>query len=430
MTDIIMSFKETNRINILEQLIRKEISQQTAATALGLTTRQVRRVMRKYRKNGVAGLAHLGRGKVSNRKINSVEINRAISIIREKYIDFGPTFALEKLTKHHGITFGVDTLRIAMIREGLWHPHRRKIVRPHQLRQRRDCEGELVQIDGSPFRWLEDRGSVGMCTLLVASDDATSNLEHLLLVDCESTQNYFTFTKGYLEARGKPLTWYSDKHGVFRKASKQGENCAEDSQGLTQFGRAMEELHIKMIFANSPQAKGRVERANNTLQDRLTKELRLRGISTLKAANTYLPEFRIDYNSKYGVKPKNPTNMHRLLNEEEKGKLADILLEKNVRIVSKNLTIHYDNLEYQIQTQRPGYTLRKATIEVWKDIHGLVRLIYQGKELPYQIYQTQPKAEVVDSKRINQVVDNLKHQRYQSYFDKLREQNWENYQQV
>jgi transposase len=426
MTDITMSTKEVDRISILEKLKRKEISQATAAFALNLTTRQVRRILKRYREHGAAGLVHQARGRISNRSIDPAEVTRAISIVKKTYHDFGPTFALEKLQQHHGVTFGVDTLRKAMIQEQLWIPHPQKTVQVHQLRERRECEGELVQIDGSPYRWFEDRGNIGMCTLLVATDDATSNLEHLLFVDSESTQSYFTFAQGYLEVNGKPLAWYSDKHGVLRKSSKQGESCREDSMGPTQFGRAMIELTIAMIYANSPQAKGRVERSNQTLQDRLVKELRLRGINDMRTANRYLPEFKADFNRKFGVVPKNPTNVHRPLTQIELDRLPDIFLEKYSRTLSKNLTIHYRNMEYQITTTKPAYTLRHAKVEVWEDAQGNIQIVYQGKKLPYQTCRIHPKAEIVDTKQINTAVNVIK-QGHQSYFDMLREQTWENY---
>lgn len=426
MQNIIMSNKESSRVSILEQLNNKMISQQTAAVCLNLSVRQTRRVFRAYQKLGVAGLTHAGRGKSSNRKLDQLEVDRAIGLVRDHYSDFGPTFALEKLTEHHGVKFGVDTLRTAMMTAGLWKSHQKRHIKHHPSRERRPCEGELIQLDGSPYRWLEDRGNTGMFNLLVATDDATSKLQHLLFVAHESIESYFDFVKGYLATTGKPLAWYSDKLSVFRKSSKQGEGTQEDSLGFTQFGRAMNQLGINMIFANSPQAKGRVERANATLQRRLTRELRLRQINTIEAANAYLPEFITDYNRRFGVVPKNPINIHQPLSQDELSSLKDILVIKNNRVISKNLTVQYNNLEYQIQAERSGYALRKAKIEVWQDLQGEVRLIYKGKQLNYTIFKRQPKAEIVSSKHLNHVVDTLKRQ-HQSYFDKVTEHTWDNY---
>lgn len=451
MQNITMSPKEANRIRILEKLKRKEIDQKTTALSLGLSTRQVRRIFKKYQQYGASGLIHQGRGKVSNRQVNQSEIDRAINLVKKYYPDFGPTLALEKLKTHHRVKFEVDTLRKAMIKSGDWKAKAQKKIVIHQSRPRRACEGELVQVDGSPFLWLEDRGKteegeiLGMCSLLVGIDDATGKLKRLWLAPSESIESYFDFLEGYLKTEGKPLTFYVDKHSVFRKSSKQGEGTAQDSYGPTQFARALTELGIQLIFAHSPQAKGRVERSNQTLQDRLVKELRLKNITTIKQANNYFPEFIKEFNQKFGVKPANPHNLHQKLSQTEIDKLKDILLVKETRVIDKNLVVHYQNIEYQIQTNRPSYSLRKAKCEVWRDRDDQVKLVYKGKSLDYRIFKVQAKAEIVDSKRLNQIVDEITknkiktniHNRteylekarpgYQSYFDKLTEESWNSY---
>ncbi len=431
MQNIIMSQKEGKRVIILEKLKGGEISQKTAGYALNLTIRQTRRIFYRYLEYGVSGLIHKGRGRVGNRKINKLEIDRVISLVREKYSDFGPTFALEKLEELHQVKFGVDTLRVAMITSGIWKSRSRKHSNNHPSRPRRECEGELIQVDGSPFRWLEDRGETGMFSLLVAVDDATSKIKQLLFVPSESIESYFEFTKGYLKTNGKPLAWYMDKHSVFRVNSKQGEGTHEDSVGLTQFGRAMQELDIAMIFANTPQAKGRVENVNGTLQDRLTKEMRLRDIMTIEQANAYLPEFMEIFNKRFAKKPKNSTDLHRLISAKELNQLDDIFTIKDVRVISKNLTIQYKNLEYQIQSKRPAYAMRKTKVEVWEHPRsGEVTLFHQGRKLDYTIFKKQPKTTIVDSKQLNQAVDIIKNQtqhKHQSYFDQISELSWDSY---
>src|SRR4029077_10614717 len=245
---------------------------------------------RGLKQDGAASLVSKHRGKPSNHRLPTEVRTLALSIVRERYADFGPTMAAEKLSEHHGCSVSRETLRGWMIADGLWqdrrdgfprppHARRRRGRRhrppaPHQPRRRRDCLGELVQIDGSEHAWFEDRGPP--CTLLAFVDDATSRLMELRFATSESAFDYFRATRGYLEMHGKPVAFYSDKHGIFRVNSKE----AAGGDGVTQFGRALLELNINIICANSPQAKGRIERAFGTLQDRMVKELRLAGVSS------------------------------------------------------------------------------------------------------------------------------------------------------
>lgn len=451
-----MSQKETNQITIFEKLKKGEIKQKHAARELGISSRQVRRKLKAYRLHGAKSLIHKGRGKESNRKINQKKINKAIKLINKNYKDFGPTFAHEKLTEIHKLKLSVETLRQAMISHGIWKAKPRKAPRIHQMRQRRDCFGELIQIDGSPHDWFEGRGNIGVCTLLVYIDDATSKLLHLEFVKSESMLSYFRATKHYLENYGKPLAFYSDKHGVFRiNNSKNGSASSNDEHGLTQFGRATKELDIKLIFANTPQAKGRVERANSTLQDRLVKEMRLLGISTIEKANKYLAKYIEIHNQKFSVKAKEKTNMHRDLTKQEKKDLDKIFSIKDKRVLTKNLICQYKNTQYQIQTNRPTYAMIHALVIVRENMKGKISIEYKGKELDYTIYQKRPRAQIVDSKNLNSKVDEIKKNKiknnqqiktkskkdkaiyarkaqpgYQNYFDKLSEQNWNNYSQV
>ncbi len=257
----IMSDKELARFEVLRDLDHERLTAQAAADILGLSRRQALRLFKAYRTCGVDGLISKQRGRPSNRrKPDDVRVE-ALAIIRERYADFGPTLAAEKLRELHDICLGRETVRLWMAEAGIWATRKKRRSKVYQPRYRRDCVGELIQIDGSEHRWFEDRGP--MCTLLVFIDDATSRLMHLQFVETESTFSYFAATKAYLEAHGKPVAFYSDKHSVFRVAKP-----GVTGDGMTQFGRALNRLKIE-ICANSSQAKGRVERANKTLQDRL-----------------------------------------------------------------------------------------------------------------------------------------------------------------
>src|SRR3990172_7175676 len=401
---ISMSIKETERIPILDKLMKKEIKQRHAAHMLHLSVRQIQRIVRRYKRLGVSGIPHTLRETLSNHRVSDTKVNDALEIVRTLYADFGVTLAYEKVNENDGITFSRETLRQAMIAHQVWKPHHRKYMVVHQMRERRSCEGELVQVDGSPHDWFEGRSPA--CTLLVFIDDATGKLKHLKFVLSESTSTYFTATKEYLFLYGKPLAFYLDKHGVFRiNTTKAGTAAVDDSNGLTQFGRAMGELTIALIFAETPQAKGRVERVNQTLQDRLVKEMRLRGIMTMEQGNQYLPEFVAEFNRKFAVVPKDKTNMHRPLLSYEN--LDRILSEQHKRILSKQLTLSFENRIYQIKTDRPTYAMRHAPVVVRKNLQHAITVEYKESQLDYTILTQQPKAGIVDSKHVNGTVDQL-----------------------
>ena len=263
---VLMSERELNRIEVLSQVHDGRITVERAAHLLDMTRRQVFRLLKRYRSDGAASIRHRSRGKVPNNQIHSAKRDYAVTLVKESYPDFGPTLAAEMLSDQHGFKVSRETLRKWMIADGIWLPRkeRRKF---HQPRLRRECLGELIQIDGSDHHWFEDRGPA--CTLLVFIDDATSTLMQLRFVTSESTFSYFEALDLYLATHGRPVAFYSDKHTVFRVA-QQG---AKTGHGMTQFGRALNELNIEILCANSSQAKGRVERSNRTLQDRSVKEL-------------------------------------------------------------------------------------------------------------------------------------------------------------
>jgi hypothetical protein len=262
----------------------------------------------------------------------------------------------------------------------------------HQLRERRARVGELVQIDGSPHDWFEGRAP--KCTLLVFVDDATSQLMHLQFVEAETTFNYFAAVRAHITDFGKPMAYYSDKFGVFRVNMPN----ALTGTGLTQFGRALKELDIQLICAHSPQAKGRVERANQTLQDGLTKELRLQKLSSIAAANAFLPEFIQDYNGRFGVAPRSEESAHRQLQKGEDLDRVLTLCER--RTLSKNLTLSYDKVIYQIKTNRAAYTMRNAQVEVRETSTGQITIEYKGRALDHTVYRKQERqqARVIPAK--------------------------------
>jgi len=393
-----MNKKERERLVIIHQRLSGQIQAQVAAKQLGLSGRQFRRVMADYRQDGEQGLIHKARGKPSNRKIDSDIQQRAIAIVRQHYPDFTPTFAHEKLTEEHGFTFSVETLRQWMIHKGLWSAKSKKHKRVHQLREPRPCVGELVQIDGSPHDWFEGRAP--KCTLIVFIDDATSRLVELRFVPAETTEAYMTCLRSYLNRYGRPVALYSDKHSVFRV----NQEDAQSGEQLTQFGRALKTLDIEGIHANTPQAKGRVERANKTLQDRLVKEMRLAGISSMEEGNAFLAQYMEKHNTKFAKQPTSTTNVHRpvLHNKEELDLIFSI---HTTRKLSKNLTAQYNNTLYQMKIKGIGYAMRGAHVTMCEDFKGKVTILYNGKPLNYEPFKRGEKIPpVADDKTINHTV--------------------------
>ncbi len=403
MSIVPMSAEEIDRLKLLELVKDKRLKVTQAATLMGVSRRQVYRLLEKYETDGPAGLVSKKRGMPSNRAYPEEFRQRAISIVREKYSDFGPTFAAEKLSENHDISISKETLRLWMIEEAMWATRAQRIKRVHQPRYRRECFGELVQIDGSQHWWFEDRGP--KCTLLVYIDDATSQLMHMEFAPSESAFSYFNATKNYIEKHGKPLAFYSDKHGVFR-VNKKG---ATTGDGMTQFGRALHELQIQIICANTPQAKGRVERVNRTLQDRLVKEMRLEGISTMKVANDYLGTYIRQHNSKFAKDPLNLKNLHRPVDDIDE--LEDYFCWKEDRTVSRNLTLQYDKVVYMLEPTEFAKGLWKKRVTIYDYPDGRLDIRYQGRSLRYSSYdkvQQVRQAQETDSKRLDEVLDFIK----------------------
>lgn len=364
-------------LSIYHMILRVEegLKQMRASELLGISERHFRRLLKAYREKGAKALASKKIGKPSNNCIKKEVRKKVVKRLSERYQDCGPTFAMQKLAKE-GIDLSKESIRKIMIEVGLWEPKKRKRLKLYQRRSRRSCEGELIQMDGSPHAWFEDRGP--KCSLLGFIDDATSNIKHLKFVEVESTLNYFLSLKEYILKHGKPIAYYTDRLSVFRvNNGKEGYR----KKGLTQVGRALKELGIELICANSPQAKGRIERLFGTLQDRLVKELRLREINTMEKGNRYLEEYISEHNRLFGIAPEREDNMHRPAEKEE---VEQAFCFKEERLLSKNLELSYEGRILQIKTEEPGYSMRRAKATVKEDLQGKITIEYKGKELAYK----------------------------------------------
>ena len=396
---ITVSMRELDRLKIVQAVVDGMLRPGLAAERLQLSDRQFRRLVVRYRQEGTAGLISRRRGRAGNHQLPLGIADRVLTLVRERYRDFGPTLAREKLAECHGLVLAKETVRRIMVDAGLWVPRKQRPPKVYQPRNRRACLGELVQIDGSDHRWFEDRAPA--CTLLVYIDDATGQLMELRFVQSESTFSYFDATRAYLARHGKPMAFYSDKASVFYQSMKD----ALGGAGHTQFGRALFELNVESICANSSQAKGRVERANKTLQDRLVKELRLHGISTMDDANAFAPHFMADFNRRFGKPPKSDFNAHRAVRPDED--LDLIFAWRTPRCVSKSLTLQYDKMLYLLIDSPETRKLAGRYIDVYHYPDGRIEPRANGAALPFTIFDRLSEIDqgaVVDNKRLGHVL--------------------------
>jgi transposase len=397
---VTMSTKEIDRGELIRRVREKRLTQAKAAALMGLSVRQVKRLCQRFKGDGLAGLASRQRGRPSNRKLAVETKAEVVALVRERYADFGPKLAHEKLVEVHGIRVGRETVRGWLTEAGIWLPRAARTLRVHQPRHRRQCLGELVQIDGCDHEWFEARAD--RCTALVYVDDATGRLMELCFVVSESTFDYFAATESYLGHHGKPVAFYSDKHSIFRVSQ---EGASGRAGGVTQFGRALGVLNIDIICANTPQAKGRVERMNKTLQDRLVKELRLRGISSMAAANAYAPEFMADYNRRFARVPMNPHDAHRPVQPNED--LAQIFTWQEDRTMTRNLVVHFRRLTFLIVPSPEALALAGRRVRLHESADGQVEIRHASHLLPYTVLDEQPlvaPGEVVENKRLGAVL--------------------------
>jgi transposase len=400
---VMMSERELNRIEVLSQVLQGRMSAVSAADVLDLSRRQVHRLLKRFGADGAAAIRHQARGRASNNRIDPTIREAAMSLVRDRYADFGPTLAAEKLAECHGLTVSRETLRKWMQDAGLWLSRKQRRTF-HQPRLRRECLGELIQIDGSDHRWFEDRGPA--CTLLVFIDDATSTLMHLEFVSSESTFSYFGALERYLTLHGRPVAFYSDKHTVFRVPKQD----ARTGYGMTQFGRALNELNIEILCANSSQAKGRVERANRTLQDRLVKELRLAGISDMETANAFLPGFMARHNAQFAKVPRRADNLHRPLNVEP-DRLRDILCYRDERYVSNQLAFSYDRLRIILAENEITRDLPGKYVDSYEFADGRLEFRWKGVSLPYSVFDKDQRvthAAITENKHLSAVLEYIK----------------------
>ncbi|WP_407122640.1 ISNCY family transposase [Bradyrhizobium sp. STM 3561] len=394
-----MSDKEFSRLNILMEVQAGRLRVSEAATVLQLQRRQVFRLLRSLREHGAASLASKRRGKPSNNRLPAPVRELTMSLVKARYADFGPTLAVEKLREVHDCRVSRETLRQWVIEEGLWIDRKRRLPSVHQPRHRRERTGELIQVDGSRHYWFENRGPE--CSLIAYIDDGASRIMHAAFVPSESTLDYLRETRTYVERHGRPIAFYSDKHAIFRVNNRE----AEGGDGMTQFGRALHELNIDIICANSPQAKGRVERSFGTLQDRLVKELRLAGIATIELGNEFLPGFLASYNARFGKVAKSDQDAHRPA--ADLTPLSDVFAWKEERTVTGNLTVQYDKILFMLEENEITRALARQRVTIVDYPDGRLAIRHRGRDLPYRTFDKLRKvdqAAIVENKRLGEVL--------------------------
>lgn len=382
--DIIMlSLKELKRLKVIQDVINKRITQVAAAAIIGLSERQIGRLTKTVRKEGERGIVHKSRGKASNRRIAEAKRDMVLRLYREKYHDFGPTLASEKLGED-GIRISEETLRKWLIKEGVWKPKRKR--KPHrQWRERKECFGEMIQMDGSHHDWLEGRGS--KLVLMAYIDDATSKV-FARFYDHEGTMPAMDSFRLYVGENGLPQSIYADRHSTYKSQRKL--TIEEELEGieepLSQFERALDELGVEMIHAHSPQAKGRVERLFSTFQDRVIKEMRLKGIKTKEEANEFLKTYLPEYNKRFSKQPANETDVH--VRPPKELDLSKYLCIKTERTVRKDNTISHESKLYQIEER---VNTRKVMVE--EHVDGTIRITSKGSLLIHKEIKDRPKKE-------------------------------------
>jgi len=385
-----MSQKERDRLKLMKALKKREIGQKEAGEILGIGQRQVRRLLRRYEADGDAGLVHRARGRPSNRAIADAVRERAVACIREQYRDFGPTLVAETLAEREGIQVSAETVRRWMIDAGLWKARRAR-VRHRQWRQRRACVGELVQMDTSMHAWFEGRAEEEP-VLIAMADDATNRLEARFF-PTDSTRTNLAMLDRYIRRHGRPVALYADRASHFICAAKQTvDDQLHARESETQIGRALRQLEIRYIPANSPQAKGRIERNFKTLQDRLVKDLRLHGISTLEEANAFLDDVFLPFwNQRFAVAPAGSVDAHRPRTGFD---LDAILSVQENRTVQNDYTVRFQNHLYQIDRKSCSRGLRQAKVTVEHRLDGSVHIRFRGRRLHHHRIPDKPPVDL------------------------------------
>ena len=374
---IALSQRERDRLKVLHEVKQKHLSQVEAARRLKLTDRQVRRLLIRMRESGDGALVHGLRGRASNRKLTGWFEQKVMARVRQRYADFGPTLAAEHLAQD-GMLVSRETLRKWMSKAALWRPRAQRGKKVYVWRERRASFGELVMQDSSPFRWLEERGPA--CQLIALIDDATSRI-WARFTEHDSTEENLRTLQGWLQRYGRPLAQYTDKNSIFRSAGPAAiQEQLRGEKKRSQFGRALQELGIEWIAAQSPQAKGRIERLFETLQDRLVKEMRLAGIDTLAAANHFLEtRFLPEWEQRFTVLPRNARNAHRRLGREQR--LEEILSVRVTRQVADDHTVSWDGNRWGVPREEVCAGLRGAQVEIERRLDGSHWLRFRGRYL-------------------------------------------------
>lgn len=385
---------EAERLALIRQVVERKTTVSAAATELRLGNRQIKRLCRAYRTDGAAAFASKRRGKRPNNAVSEETKATILARCRAEYYGCGPRFTAEKLAERDGIRVSDETVRTILTAEKLWTPKVRKRIL-HPMRERRPRYGELVQTDGSPHAWFEDRGE--KCTLVLTIDDATSAVGSGLFCEAETSEAYFRLFHQHFAEHGVPKALYTDRHSIFRTADR-----AKNDEP-TQVGRALAELEVELICANSPQAKGRVERANRTFQDRLVKELRLRGISTMEAANAYLPEFIAAHNARFAQAPASPENAHRFVAED---RLREVLVHRYERTLSREFTVQFENEVYVVRDPSGKRLWKNMRIEITRRFDRGMRMQYEGRELAFELVgRHERKPMIVGAKQLSGHLD-------------------------
>ena len=383
-----LSAKERLRAEVLNKVSRGVLSKREGAALLGLSYRQLLRIAMRHASEGTAGLEYRLRGRVSNRGLAASRRERVLALYEAKYAEFGPRLASEYLRRNDGEDLSEETLRLWLwlIKAGLWQA-RHQGARHRQWRERRACWGELVQMDGSDHDWFEGRRS--RASLMVMIDDAT-NWTHARLFESETTAAAMTVFQEYVECYGLPRALYVDRDSIYETTRDSTvDEALKDDSPLTQFGRAMQTLGVKLILAHSPQAKGRVERRHAVFQDRLVKALRLKRISTLEAANQYLEaEFLDELNERFHVEARSSGDLHRGVPQGPR--LEHVLCDQETRLVQNDWTVSWCNRILQLGARHQRLGLARKKILVSELLDGSLRLTYRGQELSWEELPARP----------------------------------------
>jgi transposase len=394
----LMSQREAQRLAVLGEVVAGRVKVRQAAASLGVSERQVKRLTRRLREEGFAGLISKKRGAPSNRCIAPEVRNRYIGLVREHYSDFGPTLACEYLQRDHGFTYSVETLRGWMSEEQLWKPKQRRRVRLHRPRPRRGCRGELVQIDGSHHDWFEGRAA--KCCLIAFIDDATGQVLAARFFATETTQGYLGLLQAHVAVHGLPGAFYSDRHSIFTKHDP-------ENPKPTQFERALLQLDIEGICARTPQAKGRVERLFQTLQDRMVKAMRLQAISGIEAANAWLGGYLAQHNERFAVRPASLADAHRpwLGTPEQLGRICSVHHQRNL---GNQLSCQFEGDIVQLESQQAGSPGGRAVVDIAQYADGRIEVLYRGQPLRHRRFTAHAHlkvAKLADDKVLNARVD-------------------------